>query len=104
MHHLTLAQKSLLIGDELADLLVAYSAVIAGAGQGAHVTVRAIGLDGEEVAAQLLLNSGTVLVAESSTSQLPEPDNTELVLHLRDRLQYFGLLPSDGAWPGSITG
>lgn len=95
MHHLTLAEKSLLIGDEVADLLLSYAAVVASASTGDHITVRALGADGETVAAQILLNSGTTLVAESSESTLPEPDNTDLVLYLRDRLRFYGLLAGD---------
>lgn len=96
MHHLTLAQKSLLIGDEVADLLLAYAALVAERGGGDHVTVRAIGIDGEEVSAQVLLNSGTTLVAESTTSHFPEPDNEELIVYIRARLDFFGLLPGEG--------
>lgn len=99
MHHLTMAEKSLLIGDEVADLLLAYAAVVAGTGTGDHITVHGIGTDGEQVAAQVLLNSGTTLVAESSTSLLPEPDNDEVTLYLRARLRFYGLLP-DSDLPG----
>ena len=94
---MTMAEKSLLIGDEVADLLVAYAAAVAGANAGDHVTVHGIGVDGQQVAAQLLLNSGTTLIAESSTSKLPEPDDDELVSYLRERLRFYGLLPSDAA-------
>lgn len=102
MQHLTMTDKSLLIGDEVADLLAAYAAVTASAGQGDHVTVLALGVDGEEVAAQILLNSGTTLLVESSHSRLPEPDDDALVLHLRDRLRYYGALPADSQPPGRV--
>ena len=104
MHHLTLAEKSLLIGDEITDLLLAYAAAVSGAGSGDHVTVHGIGVDGEQVAAQILLNSGTTLIAESSTSSLPEPDNDDLAVHLRDRLRFYGLLPLEGPPPAMGLG
>lgn len=102
MQHLTLADKSLLIGDEVADLLVAYAAVIATANAGDHITVNAFGVDGAQVAAQILLNSGTTLMAESTISELPEPDNAEAIDYLRDRLQFYGQLPI-GEPPGGVT-
>jgi hypothetical protein len=38
-----------------------------------------------------LLNGGTVLLVESSTSTLPEPDNGEAVAYLRGRLAGYGV-------------
>lgn len=58
------------------------------------MTLRAIGADGALVEATFVLNSGTVLMAESSNSALPEPDNTEAVAYLRERLDSYG--PSGG--------
>jgi hypothetical protein len=90
MKHVTMADKSLLIGTEAADLLTRYAALVARLGSGDAVTLRAIGADGDEVDATFVLNSGTVLLAESSGSTVPEPDNTATVGYLRDRLASFG--------------
>ena len=99
--HLTMADKSLLVGTEAADLLTQYAALIARIGSGDAVTLRAVGVDGEEVEATFVLNSGTVLIAESSRSALPEPDNSSAVEYLRDRLASYG---SDAGIASSSVG
>jgi hypothetical protein len=84
--HITISDKSFLIGDEVADLLVRYAALLGKIHSADSVRIRAIGIDGEAVDADFLLNSGTVLMAESSRSQLPEPDNGDAVEYMRERI------------------
>ncbi|MDR6610699.1 hypothetical protein [Leifsonia sp. 1010] len=98
MKHVTFAEKSLLIGNEAADLLMQYARLISEQGGSDVVTVRAIGVDGNVVDASFLLNSATVLMVESASTDATEPDNREAVEYLRNRTeelsQPFGL-PSD---------
>lgn len=96
MQHLMAGDKSLLVGDEVARLLLEYAAQIARTGGADSVYVQAIGSDGDAVEAGLLLDAGTVLVTETSRSSLPEPDNQQTEAHLRDRLAAFDL---DGFTP-----
>jgi hypothetical protein len=84
-----MADKSLLIGDEAADLLLEYAALLAQIGRGDSIRLRAFGADGAEVTAGFLLNSGTVMIVESSPSTLPEPDNSDCVLYMRTRLESY---------------
>jgi len=84
-----MADKSLMIGDEAADLLLEYAALLAQIGRGDSVRLRAFGIDGEEVTVGFLLNSGTVLLTETSTSTLPEPDNREAERYMRQRLDDY---------------
>lgn len=88
-----MAQKSLLIGDAAADAVVRYAALTARSGGGDAITLRAIGVDGEEVAATFLLNAGTVMMVESSRSALPEPDNTEAIAYMTERLNSYEYFP-----------
>jgi len=90
-----MADKSLLIGDEAADVLMQYAALIAQIHRGDAVVLRALGVDGAQVEVTFLLNGGTVLLAESSTSVLPEPDNTDAVTYMREQLASYG--PDGGA-------
>ena len=99
MKHVTMAEKSLLVGTEVADLLTQYAALLAQLRGGDAVTLRAYGIDGEEVEATFVLNSGVVLMAESTRSPLPEPDNSAAVAYLRERLDSFG--PASGIPEGS---
>ncbi len=85
-----MAEKSLLVGDAAADALVRYAALVAQLGGGDSVELAAIGVDGEMVTASLLLNSGTVLMAESTRSELPEPDNTGVTEYMLKRLRSYG--------------
>lgn len=89
MKHIMMADKSLLVGDEAADALVEYAALIARTNSGSSVELRAIGTDGEEVTASFLLNSGTVMVTQDTVSSLPEPDNSAVVADMRRRIKSY---------------
>ncbi len=89
MKHVTMAGKSLLLGDEAADMLMRYAALVAKVGTGDAVTLRAIGVDGEEVTATFLLNAGTVMLVESTFSNLLEPDNGDSVAYMHGRIAQF---------------
>jgi hypothetical protein len=93
MRHLTIAEKSFLIGDDVADALARYAAHLGQLRSADQVTIRAIGVDGAEVVVQLVLNSGTVLAGESTESTLPEPDNADIVGYIEAQLAQFELRP-----------
>jgi hypothetical protein len=82
---LTYGPRSFLVAADLADALVDYAAVLADAGAGDEVAITGIAPDGDRVDIRLVLNSGTSLLAESSGSALPDPDNGDLVQDLRGR-------------------
>jgi len=87
MKNVTFADKSLLIGDEAADLLLEYATALANATRADAVRVRAISSTGEAVEATLLLDPGAVLMAETTTTPTPEPDNGATISYMRDRIQ-----------------
>jgi hypothetical protein len=97
--HLTIADKSLLVGDEVANVLVQYATLLGKMNSADNVIIRSIGIDGEEVEANYLLNSGTVMMAESTHSKLPEPENGEALSYMQDRLRHF----EDYAFPDPDT-
>ncbi|HEV7743326.1 MAG TPA: hypothetical protein VGO65_13005 [Pseudolysinimonas sp.] len=86
MKHVTMADKSLLIGDEAADLLIEYAALLARADSADTVSLNAYGDDGDPVEVTFLLNSGTVLLIESSDSVVTEPENYAGVAYLREHI------------------
>ncbi len=86
---MTMAEKSLLIGDAAADTLVRYAALLAKLGSGDAVELSAVGVDGEQVEVTFLLNSGTVMIAETTNSTLPEPDNSEQVEYMLGRIAAY---------------
>jgi hypothetical protein len=94
MKHVTTADKSLLLGDEAAELLVSYAALLGRKSSADDVTLNAYGSDGDPVEVTFLLNSGSVLVVESSESAVPEPDNHSGIDYMRDRMDLIESPPN----------
>ena len=86
MKHVMVAEKSLLAGDEVVDLLIEYGAVLGQENTADDVRLHAIGADGDDVVVTFLMNEGVSIVAETSSSSLPEPDNREAEAYLRARI------------------
>ena len=97
MKHVTMAEKSFLVGDDVANTLIRYAALLGKVGSADSVTIHSLGVDGELVEAQFLLNPGTVLMAESTLSALPEPDNEDALQYMRDQIDKYETysLPQD---------
>jgi hypothetical protein len=99
MMHITYAEKNLLVGDTVADLTLEYGAALASRGKADTITLRAIGADGDEVVAKLLLDAGSNMIAETTRSSLDEPDNSETENYIRERIRFLSAphtaLPSD---------
>jgi hypothetical protein len=87
MKHITYSDKSLMVGDEAADTLLAYAAALADAEHADTVTLAGIGATGENVDATFLLDAGSNLMAESVASTLPEPDNAEVVARMKEAME-----------------
>lgn len=92
-----MAEKSFLVGDDVADLLIRYAALLGKVGSADSVSIRSLGVDGEVVDAHFLLNSGTVMMAESTHSSLPAPDNSDAMQYMRDQIEKYDSysLPQD---------
>jgi hypothetical protein len=82
MKHITFGDKSLLVGDEVADALLQYAAFLANEGRGDTVEIRAISSDGDEVTATFLLGPGVTMMAETAHTSLPEPGNEAALEYL----------------------
>jgi hypothetical protein len=87
MKHLKYAEKTLLVGDDAADLLTEYAAALAREHSADTVTLKGFGADSDDVEATFVLDSGTILMSESTHTSIPEPDNTEAVDYMRQRLR-----------------
>jgi hypothetical protein len=115
MKLLTYADRSVLIGDEAADTLIHYSALLADSGHADSVVLNALDADGDEIVASFVLGSGTNLMSATATSKLPEPSNVEGLNYLKQKIEaltsthniepdpeakstgsIFGGLPGDG--------
>jgi hypothetical protein len=100
MKHLTYSEKSLLVSDEAADLVLEYASALSNRGESDTVQIVAFGADGDEVTATLLLGQGAPLMAESVTTSMSEPDNSDMVGYVRGRLETFASPPQAQPDPG----
>jgi hypothetical protein len=96
MKHITYADKSLLVGDAAAEAITEYAAALASHGSADTVTLSAYGADGDDVEATLVLDAGTVLMAESTHSSIPEPDNAAAVQDMRSKTSLLVSPPPGG--------
>lgn len=89
MRQIILAERSLLVGDEMASLLLTYAAVVAQADRGDTILFTALDQNGQQTRVTVLLNSGTVLMSREADSALPEPDNDDVVRSLRSKVDAY---------------
>ena len=87
MKHLTFAEKSLLVTDDAADLLLEYARVLAQHSAVDTVKIQAVGPDGNTVEVSFLLNSRSTMVVETTNSTVQPPDNAEAVRYMLERVQ-----------------
>lgn len=87
MKHILFADKTILVGDDAADALVAYGVALAAHRTADRVDYTGIGADGATVEVSFLLNSGAALVVETTPSEIPEPDNHDEVARVRARTE-----------------
>ena len=80
------AETSLMMGDEVVDLMMEYAVLLARQTSADSVDVNAIGTDGDQVTATFLIGPATIMVAESARSTFPEPDNGSAVEYLKEQI------------------
>ena len=86
MKHVSYADKSLFMGDDAADTLLEYARLVADNNRADTVTLRSISTDGNTVEASFLLDASTVLMVESTNSEVEPPDNSEAVQDMKERI------------------
>jgi hypothetical protein len=94
MKHITFGDKSLFAGDEAADLLLEYAALLASRSDADTVTMRVMGPDGNESDATFLLDSGAPLMAESTNSSLPALDDSAAISYMREKIALLSSPPA----------
>jgi hypothetical protein len=92
--HVVFAEKSLLMGDDAADLLLEYARLLGETSHVDTVSIRAIGSDGNTVDVGFLLNVSSVMVVESTNSTVEPPGNDEAVRYMQARIDYLTRPPS----------
>jgi hypothetical protein len=93
MKHLTYADQSFLIGDDAADTLIRFSALLAETDHADAVSLHALGNDGDAMVVSLVLGTGTNLMAATTSSTLPEPDNTAGLDYMNEKIRALTSTP-----------
>ncbi|MBO0985861.1 hypothetical protein [Rathayibacter sp. SD072] len=96
MKHISYADKSLLAGDDVVDLLLHYAARLAAAGSADDVDVHVFSSDGDETVATFVLGPGMGIMAEVAHSSMEAPDNSEAIAYLREKLELLDSPPHGG--------
>jgi len=86
MKQVIYAEKSLLLGDEVVDLMMEYAVLLAKQSSADSVDVEAIETDGDKVTATFLIGPATIMVAETARSGFPEPDNDSAEAYLKEQI------------------
>ncbi|KAF2416464.1 hypothetical protein [Microbacterium sp. B35-30] len=86
MKHVSFADKSLFMGDDAADTLLEYARLVADNERADTVTLRSISTDGNTVEASFLLDASTILMVETTNSEMDAPDNSEAVQDMKERI------------------
>jgi hypothetical protein len=90
MKQLMYGNMSVLVGDDIAEVLLEYAAQVARSEEGDSVDARSVGADGKEVMVTFSMGEGVpvteTVAVETSTTQLPEPDNTDLEVRLHSEI------------------
>ncbi|GAB3140400.1 hypothetical protein [Marisediminicola antarctica] len=101
MRHITFGRKSFLLGNEAADAVIKYAALLAQNHTADTVTLNAISSDGDEVQVTILLDTGGPIMSETTDSSQPEPENSIAVSYIEARttqLTGFSVaVPDDGS-------
>lgn len=86
MKRVMYSEKSLLMGDEVVNLMMEYAVVLARTSSADQIDVEAITAEGERVTATFLMGPATIMVAETTQSSYPEPENGAVVSYLREQI------------------
>ena len=87
MKHVSFGEKTLLMGDDIAQALVEYARILGNESRADTVTAKGIGPDGNTVDITFLLNAATTLVIESTDSDIEPPENDEAVRYVNDSIE-----------------
>ncbi|WP_102194672.1 hypothetical protein [Microbacterium aurantiacum] len=86
MKHVTYGEKAHFLGNDAAGTLLEYATALSNATHSDTVTLMAVDDHGNTVEASFLLTPSTVMLVESSSSDMTEPDNTTAIEHMRERI------------------
>ena len=90
MKRINYGEVSYLVGDEVADLIVQYTARLSTGRQADAIDVNVLGPDGNLETSTFALGPGITMAAETTRSELKEPDNSAAIEHMEQAIQRMG--------------
>ena len=86
MKQLVVGGTTFLTGDDAADTVIDYTAVLAKGASADTVELRARTVDGRDVMVYFTLNSAVAVLAMTTPEKGPEPDNQSTVTRMRQAI------------------
>jgi hypothetical protein len=87
MKRINYGEVAYLVGDHVADLMVIYTARLSSVGQADAVELDVLGPDGNRETASFALGPGITMTAETTRSELNEPDNSAAVAYIEAAIE-----------------
>lgn len=87
MKSITYAENSWLMGDAAADAVVEYAVLLARTGSADSVDMNALTMEGTPCILTLVIGPATMMTAATLDSSYAEPDNTEALTIIHERMR-----------------
>lgn len=86
MKQVVYAEKALLMGDEVVELMMEYAVLLARKSSADSVDIEALDTEGNVVTATFLIGPATIMVAETARTTFAEPENETAVSYLQQQI------------------
>jgi hypothetical protein len=94
MKRIIYGETSWLIGDDAADTVLQFAVELAQRDSAAAIDLTVLDAAGAEQTVRFLIGPATMMMAESTGSSFPEPDNTAALDGMRDQLDLMAHPPN----------
>ena len=95
MKNLVYGEVQFLVDDESADAIVDYAVLMAKTGSADSVTLYVIGPDGNREQTKFAIGPASMVSAETTRSELEQPDNSAAIEYMRKKTELFGGYPDN---------
>lgn len=90
MKRINYGEVSYLVGDDVANLIVQYTARLSTGRQADAIEINVLGPDGNLETSTFALGPGITMAAETTRSELEEPDNSAAIEHMTKAISQMG--------------
>lgn len=86
MKRITYSAVSMLVGDDVAGVLLDYAALLASTKDADTVTITGYDAHGEEMTVRFVISTGVSLASSAAVTDLPDPDNANILMYIREQM------------------